>query len=81
MHAYEFIGVTGFGLVTLVVFIREIIRDIKMVKEISPSFHDGKISATIVDHIPCLRNDIKPILEYYVNGVRGKYILYGRQER
>lgn len=60
----------------LLVNLNELIKEIKEIKKIKVKLRDRNIRAVVVDFLPYITADIRPILQYTVEGIDKKYIYH-----
>ena len=60
----------------LLVNLNELIKEIKEIKKKKVKLNDTNIKAVVVDFLPYVATDIRPILQYTVDGIDKKYIYH-----
>lgn len=54
----------------------ELIKEIKEIRKIKVTRNDKEIKAVVIDSLPYITRDIRPILRYVVEGIEKKYIYH-----
>ncbi len=65
-----------FGMFLLLVNLNELIKEIKEIKKLKVKLSDTNIRAVVVDVLPYITGDIRPVLQYTVEGIEKKYIYH-----
>lgn len=69
--------ITIFFIFILLVNLIDLIKEVKEIKKIKVKLKDRNIRAVVVDFLPYITADIRPILQYTVEGIDKKiYIIF-----
>ena len=68
--------ITIFFIFILLVNLIDLIKEVKEIKKIKVKLKDRNIRAVVVDFLPYITADIRPILQYTVEGIDKKYIYH-----